>query len=66
MNLFTFFYMQSPVRPASFVEDSLPFPLYDFGFFVKNHGLLFDSIDQSVCFYTSTMQFLLLLLCCAA
>jgi hypothetical protein len=36
MDLFAFFYRRYPVRPAPIVENAPPFPLYDFGFFVKN------------------------------
>jgi hypothetical protein len=53
-------------------EDAFSFSLYGFNFFVKNQvsvgvWLYFwvfelDSIDQPVCFYASTMWFLLLLL----
>jgi hypothetical protein len=56
-----------PVRPISFVEDVLPFPLYDFGFFFHKSNVFrcvdlfiylpFDSIDQPVNFSTNIMQF---------
>ena len=70
INLFAFSYMQTSSWPATFVKDTF-FPLYGFGFFVKNwvsvgvwvYFCVFDFIDQSVCFYANTMQFLLLLLC---
>ena len=60
----------------TFVDDVLSFPLYGFGFFVKNEvfvgvtgllqGLPFNSIDQPICFYTNTMKFLFFLLCITA
>ena len=37
MGIFAFFYMlTSSFFPAPFVEDALFFPMYNFGFFVKN------------------------------
>ena len=56
------------VIPAPFTEDALPFSLFlskisvcrCVGLFLD---LQFDSIDQPVCFYAITIQFLLLMLC---
>ena len=45
MDLFAFFYMTLPVRPALLVEDVFP-PLYGFGFFIKCWGLVLAQ-DQS-------------------
>ena len=50
--------------PAPFVEDAFFYPLYNFGFFVKNqvsidvqiYVRVFDSIDLPACFYANTMQ----------
>jgi hypothetical protein len=61
-----------PVRPAPIIEDDSFFPLYGFAFFCQKpivrrdmslfQDLQFDSIDRSLCSYTNTMQFLLLLI----
>jgi hypothetical protein len=68
MGLFSFFYIQT-VRSAPFIEEAFFFPLYMFGFFVKDQvtvsvlSLEFYSIDQHVFVCINTMQFLSLLLC---
>lgn len=40
--------------PASFVEDTLHFPLYDFGFYVEN------SIDPRICFDDNIILFFII------
>ena len=62
-----------PVRPAPFIKDVFSFSIVWFCLLCQKSsfyrcvglflGLSFNSIDQSVCFYTNTMQFLSLLLC---